>query len=356
MRDSSAAAYGNRKLLIISLVITLWSWFSRKPTKSNNIINDSLESYKICVNNNIPEKQCLDYFKIHTLERASTNFSKEDFAKICACYEQQQEDMSLTQVENIDQNIHDFKDCFNSQLMTPEIRSNFTWQYPVVMGLAVLGWGVFKTKAWKSEYEGENDGLGSFAVDVKQMIDDVKIKQTIMTELLNRTNQKIFELEYDSEVWEKIQELEQIQTRLQLLLDQTKRESNFELSKINNNLRSLTAVERKEPKWPFVIEEKEKGLLFDMTTKKGLDQWKTYVSKSDVKEKLETTQLPQLTPLSYSPISPDLSKVNLFDKNGKPYRRVFLPGTGWVARDTCIQIMKDASSPNIDQNKNSITY
>ena len=355
MEGSPVRVCAHHKLLILTLAITLWSWFSGISRSGEDILGDSLRSYKICVSNNISEKQCLDYFKIHTLERAAGKFSKNKLTDIHTCYAKQEERLSAAQLTTVSQSMQYFEECFLGDVLTQESKTFRVWPYIIILGGSILGWGLIKMKLLENEFQQEKNKIEDLKEQINKLTEETTSKQKMMTEQLNRTNQKVFELEYDNEIWEKIHEMEQVQTRVQLLLEQTKKELKYETSRINNNLSSLTTVSSKDTKSPFVIQEKEKGLLFDMTTKKGLARWRDYVSKSDQNEKIEI-KAPQLTPLSFSPISPDLSKVNLFDKNGKPFRRVFLPGTGWVARDTCIQIMKGASSPKTGENTNSITY
>ncbi|ESW97760.1 hypothetical protein KL918_003139 [Ogataea parapolymorpha] len=69
---------------------------------------------------------------------------------------------------------------------------------------------------------------------------------------------------------------------------------------------------------------------FNIATKDGLDQWKTFVHQS-INKKPE--QKPNLSSseneTTLSPI--DIKNLRMTDENGKPFRRIFVPNRGWVS-------------------------
>ncbi|AAS53936.1 AFR565Cp [Eremothecium gossypii ATCC 10895] len=93
-----------------------------------------------------------------------------------------------------------------------------------------------------------------------------------------------------------------------------------------------------------IINCKEKGLVFDMTTKEGVQKWRDYVNRgkshaSPAPEKATAPTQVCLTPLQTQPV--DFSRISLYDHNGKAFRRIFVPGLGWITRDRCIQLMQE---------------
>ncbi|AGO10942.1 AaceriAFR565Cp [[Ashbya] aceris (nom. inval.)] len=93
-----------------------------------------------------------------------------------------------------------------------------------------------------------------------------------------------------------------------------------------------------------IINCKEKGLVFDMTTKEGVQKWRDYVNRgkshaSPAPEKVTAPTQVCLTPLQTQPV--DFSRISLYDHNGKAFRRIFVPGLGWITRDRCIQLMQE---------------
>ncbi|KAG7807724.1 hypothetical protein KL921_004019 [Ogataea angusta] len=69
---------------------------------------------------------------------------------------------------------------------------------------------------------------------------------------------------------------------------------------------------------------------FNIATKDGLDQWKTFVHQSINKKPEQEPNLSgsenETTP---SPI--DVKSLRMTDENGKPFRRIFVPNRGWVS-------------------------
>ncbi|AMD18549.1 HBL353Wp [Eremothecium sinecaudum] len=93
-----------------------------------------------------------------------------------------------------------------------------------------------------------------------------------------------------------------------------------------------------------IINCKEKGLVFDMTTKEGIQKWRDYVNRGKshtipTREKAMGPTQVCLTPIANQPI--DFSRISLYDHNGKAFRRIFVPGLGWITRDRCIQLMQE---------------
>ncbi|AET40643.1 uncharacterized protein Ecym_6261 [Eremothecium cymbalariae DBVPG len=104
---------------------------------------------------------------------------------------------------------------------------------------------------------------------------------------------------------------------------------------------SLVATQSKNR---VIINCKEKGLVFDMTTKEGVQKWRDYVNRgkshpSPIEEKAMVPTQVCLTPIPNPPV--DFSRISLYDHNGKAFRRIFVPGLGWITRDRCIQLMQE---------------
>lgn len=360
MREPLERTWSDQKLLIITILLTTWSWFSRSNEKYERIINDSLRSYERCLEDENTVEQCINYFKVEVLHGARKVFKQQYSKEIQSCFDNQEKRLLKLGRSDVRKALNSFNTCFVNKKQDVVSNGNIKLKYIIIAFIfGILGFSILRAivifSSWKSSNGRLERKCDKFTAKTNDSIKQIGEKLNIMTEQLNRTNQKIFELEYDNELWKKVQELEEIQTRLQLLLDQIKKDSSWELAKINTSIKPLLENKNLE-KSPLVIQEKNTGLLFDMKTQKGITNWKKYVGKIEDHEG-PPTKIPELTPLSFSPISPDLSKVNLFDKNGKPFRRVFLPGTGWITRNKCIQIMKEASiSLRADENTNSITY
>ncbi|KAG7696577.1 hypothetical protein KL933_003855 [Ogataea haglerorum] len=69
---------------------------------------------------------------------------------------------------------------------------------------------------------------------------------------------------------------------------------------------------------------------FNIATKDGLDQWKTFVHQSiNKKPEPEPIVSGSENDTTLSPI--DLKALRTTDENGKPFRRIFVPNRGWVS-------------------------
>ncbi|SCU84512.1 LAFA_0D10352g1_1 [Lachancea sp. 'fantastica'] len=91
---------------------------------------------------------------------------------------------------------------------------------------------------------------------------------------------------------------------------------------------------------------KNRALVFDLTTKEGRKEWKTYISRDKFKQipqeertcahhNLTANGVTSLTDPHLSTsleLDASLENVPLYDKHGKPLRRVCVPGIGWISR------------------------
>ncbi|SCV05897.1 LANO_0H17590g1_1 [Lachancea nothofagi CBS 11611] len=94
------------------------------------------------------------------------------------------------------------------------------------------------------------------------------------------------------------------------------------------------------------LTSKGNGLVFDLTTKEGRKEWKAYINrdkgqmlppKESVLENkaivnsalMDWTKAEKVRPIE---LDPALQNVPLYDKHGKPLRRVCVPGIGWISR------------------------
>ncbi|CEP60468.1 uncharacterized protein LALA0_S01e11562g [Lachancea lanzarotensis] len=97
---------------------------------------------------------------------------------------------------------------------------------------------------------------------------------------------------------------------------------------------------------PINLMSKNKALVFDLTTKEGRKEWKTYISRDKYRQLSCREQIyahynspaefsTRVTEAQVAPsfeMDPSLENVPLYDKHGKPLRRVCVPGIGWISR------------------------
>ncbi|KAG7892430.1 hypothetical protein KL935_003020 [Ogataea polymorpha] len=70
---------------------------------------------------------------------------------------------------------------------------------------------------------------------------------------------------------------------------------------------------------------------FNIATKDGLDQWKTFVHQS-MNKKPEQKKPSLSSSENETTLSPiDIRNLRMTDENGKPFRRIFVPNRGWVS-------------------------
>ncbi|KAM3163818.1 hypothetical protein ACU8KH_02294 [Lachancea thermotolerans] len=96
---------------------------------------------------------------------------------------------------------------------------------------------------------------------------------------------------------------------------------------------------------PLELASKKKGLLFDLTTKKGRNDWKEYINR-DIR-RIAAHQINAAGQSAIVKSSVDcnsggskendvlddtLQNVPLYDRHGKPLRRICVPGIGWISR------------------------
>ncbi|CUS20316.1 LAQU0S01e03862g1_1 [Lachancea quebecensis] len=122
------------------------------------------------------------------------------------------------------------------------------------------------------------------------------------------------------------------------LLDKISLCSNETASRINSPL-------QKTMRLPLELVSKKKGLLFDLTTKKGRNDWKEYINRDirqipahrrNTAEELaivnsSETRRNNSSEEKYA-LDESLQNVPLYDKHGKPLRRICVPGIGWISR------------------------
>ncbi|SCU93853.1 LADA_0G05182g1_1 [Lachancea dasiensis] len=96
---------------------------------------------------------------------------------------------------------------------------------------------------------------------------------------------------------------------------------------------------------PVNLQSKGTDLVFDLTTKEGRKEWKAYINRGKKRQQSSNeSTVSSCNGIIYKGLSgctkteraielnPVLQNVPLYDRHGKPLRRVYIPGTGWISR------------------------
>lgn len=131
---------------------------------------------------------------------------------------------------------------------------------------------------------------------------------------------------------------------------------------------------------PVTVQGKHKGLIFDLTTKKGREQWRNHILRNKAKKKedgcidsgMDSVDISKATVVSLSTEQDTKEKtivgssatsseeaknfpnIVLSDKNGKPFRRIFVPSYGWLSRNKCLELMR--KNPALEKASTTLDY
>lgn len=335
-------------MLLLTVLLSLVGFFSSPNISKSTKGKENLKFFVNCINQGGKKSDCFDSLiinSIHGVKNILPGQSFETYQKCIGKIEDLFHKNGFSKISDITSRIDK---CYDKAVLLN--RETSKYEISNLWTLFVLGVVCFVVWRLRSR---EKSIIDNVRIEMAFEFESIKDFLRAARENIHRMNNKLFDLEYDNSLWERVLEIEKIQTRLQLLVDLTRKDLVDKISFLEDTINISEVKQIPEEKSPLILETKKKGLLFDLTTDEGMTEWKSYVhnnSNSNIE-----TKIPKLTPPTISPLSSDLGKVNLFDKNGKPFRRVFVPGSGWMTRKKCIEIMKDASSSE-QENINSISY